>query len=118
MAKKPFLPDWVSAPGETITDFLDERGLSVDAFTFVASPRDLIHGKTRIDAEIARRLTEVLGGSEQFWLNRDQQYVEDCERLGMKPGGLIPEKEFWRRVEKKHGPYPEAKKRKTKKRGP
>jgi plasmid maintenance system antidote protein VapI len=78
-----FEPDWASAPGETILDFLDERGMTPDAAGLTS---ELIRGETRIDATLARRLTEVLGGSEQFWLNRDRQYVEDCERLGKKPG--------------------------------
>ena len=87
-----FQPDWVSAPGDTIREILDQHGWDVDALAAwldctTEHVESLIRGSARIDEELARRLTRVLGaGSEQFWLNRDRQYVEDCRRLGRTPG--------------------------------
>lgn len=88
----PFLPDWVCPPGETIKEILEDRGLTLRGFaarlgstlTFVDG---LLRGNVRIDAALARQLAEILGASERFWLNRDQQYVDDCRRLGLPLGG-------------------------------
>jgi len=121
VTNKQFIPDWVTAPGDTIQDILDQHGWTVDDLTawLACTPErahGLMRGSVRINKEFARRLTKVLGaGTEQFWLNRDRQYVEDCERLGMKPGGAIPEKEFWRRAEKRYGPYEEPTKKPARK---
>lgn len=87
----PFEPDWVSAPGDTIRELLDERGWCIMALADRLPRRPdftagLMAGTERIDQALAARLAEVLGGSEQFWINRDRQYVDDCARLGRKLG--------------------------------
>lgn len=90
--KKQFQPDWVSAPGETIKDVLNQHGWTIKELAFwlectLEQAGGLMRGSVRIDGQLAERLTKVLGaGSRQFWLNRDRQYVEDCERLGKTPG--------------------------------
>lgn len=84
-----FIPDWASAPGETIADMLSERGLSVEDFASkmglsVQSAADLLEGKSTISLETARKLSEVVGGSLQFWIARDGQYRDDAMRQGAK----------------------------------
>lgn len=81
-----FKPNWVSAPGDTMADILDERNLS--AAEFAAQMRqtpkkidDLFRGKAMITIEMARKLESVLGGSAGFWMIRDSQYREDIARL-------------------------------------
>jgi HTH-type transcriptional regulator / antitoxin HigA len=80
MAKEEeFAPTWVSAPGETITDILDERQISLADFSArmhfpVAQTADLLEGRATITLKIARQLKEVLGGSVEFWISRDYQY--------------------------------------------
>ena len=84
----PFQPDWVSPPGDTITTILDDRGMSRLELSlkvgksqeFVAS---LIAGKEKIDDDLAQKLSEVLGATKRFWLNRDQNYWADKQRLGL-----------------------------------
>lgn len=87
----PFQPDWASAPGETIEELLENRGLSATDFaTFLDRTPDfvagLLVGAERIDAGLASALAKVFSVSAQFWLNRDAHYVDDCKRLGLTPG--------------------------------
>jgi HTH-type transcriptional regulator / antitoxin HigA len=74
-----FTPDWISAPGETIADLIEEQqwdqvdladrlGYSSEQLT------QLISGQMPIAQETALRLENTLGGSSSFWLNREAQY--------------------------------------------
>jgi len=87
MAKKnDFQSDWVSQPGDTIADILEERDLSVTEFAERIGrtseyASDLVHGREVITTEVARQLEAVLGGSATFWMNRESQYREDVARL-------------------------------------
>jgi HTH-type transcriptional regulator / antitoxin HigA len=81
-----FRPDWATAPGDTITDILVERNLSVTEFAqrIGQTPeevRDLLQGRATITIGIARRLERVLGASVEFWMSRDFQYRHDITRL-------------------------------------
>jgi len=81
-----FVPDWTSAPGDTIADILVERNLSVAEFAGrmgqpIDRTKDLIQGRATITIKIARRLQQVLGASVEFWMSRDFQYREDTARL-------------------------------------
>lgn len=84
--KDEFTPDWASAPGESIADVLDERGIPLEAFAKAlrctpARADALIRGHAVITPDIARLLASVLGGSAQFWERRESQYREDLRRL-------------------------------------
>ena len=81
-----FQPNWSSAPGETITDILRERGVPESAFSdrMCFSPQqtaDLIEGRSTITIGVARKLSIVLGASVEFWMARDHQYRDDSHRL-------------------------------------
>lgn len=81
-----FAPNWVSAPGETIADFLEERNLSRSDFAdrigwTTERTNDFFVGRERITDAVAQQLVMVLGASVGFWLNRDHQYLEDSARL-------------------------------------
>jgi plasmid maintenance system antidote protein VapI/Zn-dependent peptidase ImmA (M78 family) len=85
-SEQTFQPDWVSAPGETIADLLQERGLppAVFAQRIGYAPEDvneLLHGRALLTAETARLLEAHLGASIRFWLNRESQYRFDLARL-------------------------------------
>ncbi len=76
-----FAPDWVSPPGDTILDLLEERDWTqqqlADRLGF--SPKhvnQLIKGKVSLTEDAAIRLRNVLGGSVGFWLTREAQYRE------------------------------------------
>lgn len=70
---------WTSPPGDTIHDILNERGLSTQDFAdqMGLTPReagDLIDGSAIIDPGIAKRLSETLGSTPGFWLERERIY--------------------------------------------
>jgi HTH-type transcriptional regulator/antitoxin HigA len=81
-----FQPRWASAPGETISDCLRRRSLSLPAFaermgSSSQAVTHLLNGETEIDRELAERLHRIIGGSARFWLDRDAQYRNDLRRL-------------------------------------
>ncbi|MBE9006249.1 HigA family addiction module antidote protein [Fortiea sp. LEGE XX443] len=76
---QPFTPDWVSSPGDTIADVLEERdwtqaelaerlGYSIKHISL------LINGKAPINEETALKLERVLGSTAAFWLRYEAQY--------------------------------------------
>ena len=81
-----FAPDWVSAPGDTIADLLEERDWTqtqlADRLGYPeARVHQLIEGEIEIESETARKLAEVLGSTEKFWLKREAQYRERLAEL-------------------------------------
>ena len=79
-----FQPDWVSPPGETI-EILEEKGLTVSTFAETLNlseeqARALLKGTWEVSISLAGRLSNTLGGSTTFWLNREAQYREDLAR--------------------------------------
>ena len=81
-----FQPNWVSAPGETIADILEERDLSLAQFAQRMECRpefanELLEGREAITIGIARRLEHNLGGSASFCMTRESQYRTDVARL-------------------------------------
>ena len=74
-----FDPDWVSPPGDTIRDLLEERCWSFAEFGEKLGWRServdgLLNGEAPISLEIARSLEHILGGSADFWTVRESQY--------------------------------------------
>ena len=86
-----FEPDWISPPGETIADILEEKDLSSEDFArrigqTSAHVKDLIDGRMPITPDVAKRLAEVLGASKSFWVAREAQYRRQLERSHSKAG--------------------------------
>lgn len=82
----PFLPDWLSPPGETISDIAEERGWSQGELARRLSYTEkhlslLIHGKVPLTVDAAQRLERVLGGTAEFWLTREAKYQQHKARL-------------------------------------
>lgn len=80
-AGAPFAPDWVSPPGDTILDLLEERDWTqqqlADRLGYsLKHVNQLIKGKVPLTDEAAARLQNVLGASVGFWLSREAQYRE------------------------------------------
>ncbi len=96
-ADAPFAPDWVSPPGDTIVDLLEERDWTQQqlADRLGYSPKhvnQLIKGKVPLTDEAAARLQNVLGASVGFWLMREAQYrerlaVQDAEQ---RQAAMVP----------------------------
>ncbi len=87
-----FTPNWVSPPGDTIADLLEERDWTqaqlAERLGYTSKHvSQLINGKAPIGEETALKLERVLGSTAGFWLNREAQYraqlakIEEEERL-------------------------------------
>ena len=80
-----FQPDWVSPPGDTISDLLEEKGWSQAEFAqrsgyTTKHVSQLINGKATITEDSAIKLERVLGSSARFWMTREAQYRESVAR--------------------------------------
>jgi len=94
-----FKPNWVSPPGETIDELLEERGWAQAdlAERLGMSPKHvslLVHGKASITADTAVALASVLGSTAEFWLRREANYraglakMDERARLAADVGWL------------------------------
>ena len=84
-----FAPDWVSPPGDTIADLLEERDwtqvqLSKRLGYTTKHVSQLINGKAPITEDTALKLTKVLGSTEKFWLNREADYRAQLAQIEEK----------------------------------
>lgn len=82
----PFAPDWVSPPGDTILDLIEEREWTQSelARRLGYTPKhvnQLIKGKVPLTEDAAMKLERVLGSTMSFWLTREAQYRERSARL-------------------------------------
>ena len=82
----PFRPDWVSPPGDTILDLIEERGwtqanLAARLGFSRKHVSQLIEGEVPLTEEAALRLGQVLGAGVGFWLTREARYRERNARL-------------------------------------
>ncbi|MFA5416919.1 MAG: helix-turn-helix domain-containing protein [Bacteroidales bacterium] len=83
----PFNPDWTSPPGDTIKDVLEDRGITKETFIMAIGIsmyklQKLFTGEARITLALARKLSEVLGSTVEFWMMRDFSYwiKEKCKK--------------------------------------
>lgn len=81
-----FEPDWASAPGDTITDIMEENDWSLPYVKGLLDMDDLtlarlLAGSLSIDREMAELLKSVFGGSVHFWMEREKQYRSAIIRL-------------------------------------
>ena len=84
--KHPFTPDWISPPGDTIADLLEERDwtqtqLSERLGYTEKHVSQLINGKAPIGEETALKLERVLGSTAGFWLNREAHYRAQLAKI-------------------------------------
>jgi len=80
-----FSPDWVSPPGDTILDLLEERGWKQTEFAerigfTTKHVSHLINGKSTLTEDAAIKLERVLGSTARFWMSREVQYREALAR--------------------------------------
>ena len=84
-AASTFEPDWISPPGETIEDLLEEKGWTRAEFAEQsglsrALVDELIEGIATIGPAIAVKLSLLLGSTPDFWLLREKRYRKKLER--------------------------------------
>ena len=89
-------PDLLIHPGETISDVLEERGitqkeLAQRAGVSEAFLSDVIHGRKDISKGLAMGLEYALGVSRSFWLNLQANY--DAELLSLQEEESVKEEE-------------------------
>ena len=89
MTARAFEPDWLSAPGGTILDVLEERDMTSKELAALLGysidrTERLIAGKEAITRDVANLLSKRVGGSEKFWLSRERNYRDEVARLQSK----------------------------------
>jgi HTH-type transcriptional regulator / antitoxin HigA len=90
----PFNPDWVSPPGDTIADLLEERDLTQAQLAeqldrTAAQIQQLLDGELAIDESTARKLAEILGSTEEFWLKSERLYRSRLAKLAAEKQQLL-----------------------------
>ena len=93
----PFTPDWVSPPGDTLLDILEERDWTQEelAQRLGYTPKhvnQLIKGKVPLTEDAAIRLERVVGSTVGFWLAREAKYANAApalQQLKNSPDGSI-----------------------------
>lgn len=98
MNDETFQPDWLSAPGGTILDVIEERGMSAKELASLLGyslerTEKLIAGKEAITRDVAVLLAERVGGSEKFWLSRERNYRNEVARL--QSAGSVTAAKAW-----------------------
>lgn len=93
-----FEPDWISAPGDTIADLLEEQGLSAthlaECLHFTADDATaLLQGLLALTPKLATRLEAAFGAPAAFWLNRERRYRQSLARL--QRGSMTVSPEGW-----------------------
>jgi HTH-type transcriptional regulator / antitoxin HigA len=83
--RNQYNPDYVSPPGETLLEVLEERGMSqAELAERTGRPRktisEIINGKTAITPDTALQLERTLGVPAHFWNQREQNYQDFLAR--------------------------------------
>lgn len=85
MADHSFHPSYISPPGETIADLLDEREMTQTELAkrlgvTLKHVNQVVNGGASISADLALGLEKVFGAPAHFWLNRESLYQADIAR--------------------------------------
>lgn len=85
-----FEPDWASAPGDTISDIMEENDWSLPFVKGLLDMDDLtlarlLAGSLSIDDDLAETLANVFGSTPEFWQAREKQYRSAIIRLADLP---------------------------------
>src|SRR5882724_11373414 len=91
--RNQYAPDSVSAPGETLEEILEMRGMSqAELADRTGRPRktinEIIRGKAAITAETALQLEKVLGIPQHFGLP-ENRIIESCWRVSKNWKGSL-----------------------------
>lgn len=83
--RNQYNPDYVSPPGETLLEILEERGMSqAELAERTGRPKktisEIVNGKAAITSDTALQLERVLGVPAHFWNQREQNYRDFLAR--------------------------------------
>ncbi len=72
-------PDFVSPPGDTLAELLEEQKMSPSELAqrtgqSIKTINAILRGEKALTIEIALQFERVLGVSASFWIHRDQRY--------------------------------------------
>ncbi len=81
-----FAPDWVSPPGDTILDIIEDKGWTQQELAGRLGLSEkhvsqLINGKVPLTDETASKLSTAIGSTVGFWLSREAKYRERLANL-------------------------------------
>lgn len=81
-----FVPDWASAPGETLVDWMNEREMTHTQVMSALRLKDeelfrLYRGDLEIGQELAAALEALTGAPSTFWRTRERHYREALARM-------------------------------------
>jgi addiction module HigA family antidote len=76
-----YTPDFVSPPGETLAEILEERNMSQSELAQrMGRPKktinEIIKGKAKITIDTSLQIQLVLGTPARFWIERERLYRE------------------------------------------
>ena len=79
MAQAPFIPRYISPPGDTIVDRMDELSMSTDDFVdamhiTAEAAYELFEGIMLITGPMCDDLSRILGSTPNFWYMREELY--------------------------------------------
>ena len=85
MTDQSFRPSYISPPGETIADLLDDREMTQTELAkrlgvTLKHINQVVNGGASISAELALGLEKVFRVPAHFWLNRESLYQADIAR--------------------------------------
>lgn len=80
-----YMPDWISPPGETLQELLEEKGITqAELAQRMGKPKktinEIVKGKAEITQDTSLQLERVLGVPSSFWNNRERAYRESLAR--------------------------------------
>jgi HTH-type transcriptional regulator/antitoxin HigA len=78
-------PDFVSPPGDTILELLEERGMTQSELAQrmgrpIKTINEIVHGKAMLTPETALQLEKVFGTPARLWLELEHNYREHLAR--------------------------------------
>lgn len=79
------IADWFSKPGDSISALMQRSGVSADDLAAhlnygIDEVRGLLDGSNRVDGHVSKVLCDLLGGSHQFWMRRQENFEQALER--------------------------------------
>lgn len=85
-ASAPFRPDWISPPGDTLADLLEERSMTQTELAerlgvSLKHVNRVTKGAASISAELALGLEKVFGAPAAFWMTREAHFRANEARL-------------------------------------
>jgi HTH-type transcriptional regulator/antitoxin HigA len=81
-----YTPDYVSPPGETLSEIIEELGMSqAELARRMGRPKktinEIVWGKAAITPQTSLQFERVLGTPASFWNTREQQYRQHLARI-------------------------------------